>query len=122
SVLPYTCRMHNHDSPTLTLDPDSRSTLCAHGPWRVQELAQKQALQRLQKELAAAPAADSAALTWDLRAITALDHIGAQWLWNAWGQQRPEKLLLADQHADIFRRLEEVGPLTLPPAPTHHWL
>ncbi len=113
--------MDNHDSPTLTLDPAERPTLCASGPWRVQDLAQNQVLQRLQKTLTTAPS-DENSLSWDLRQITALDHIGAQWLWNAWGHQRPEQLLLSDHHADIFQRLEDIGPLALPPPSAHHWL
>ncbi|PUA18367.1 ABC transporter permease [Glaciimonas sp. PCH181] len=56
-------------------------------------------------------------LRWDLSQIDAIDHIGAQLLWNAWGKKRPPALTMARQQRAFFQRLEEAGPLAVPPAP-----
>ena len=55
-------------------------------------------------------------LGWDLRSIQRLDHIGAQLLWNHWGQQWPERLQTMPTQRAV---LEEVAKFTItPPAPT----
>lgn len=50
-------------------------------------------------------AAGSAALTWDLRQIEQLDHLGAQLLWNQWGRQWPAKLLVEPAQHDVLNRV-----------------
>jgi phospholipid/cholesterol/gamma-HCH transport system permease protein len=55
-----------------------------------------------------------AQLRWDLSGVSSLDHVGAQWLWDAWGRQRPRELVLSDTQEEIFARLEEAGALRLP--------
>jgi len=55
-------------------------------------------------------------LGWDLRSIQRLDHIGAQLLWNHWGQQWPKRLQTMPTQRAV---LEEVAKFTItPPAPT----
>lgn len=58
---------------------------------------------------------------WDLTQIEAMDYIGAQLLWNAWGKKRPDDLKLAPQHEDFFHRLEETGTLDMRKAQKKHW-
>jgi phospholipid/cholesterol/gamma-HCH transport system permease protein len=65
-----------------------------------------------------AGAAEPAALRWDLSGVSALDHIGAQLLWNAWGGRRPSQLALAPGQEEVFRRIEAAGPLALPQEPS----
>lgn len=101
------------NSPEL-LRPDPQ-TVTLQGGWRVLQLADKRTMRRLQSRLQALPS--PAGLRWDLSGATALDHIGAQWLWNAWGGQRPRELLLQPQQEEIFRRLEQQGHLNPPHAP-----
>ncbi|MEB0031408.1 ABC transporter permease [Undibacterium sp. RTI2.1] len=60
-------------------------------------------------------------LHWDLRDITALDHIGAQILWQIWGKKRPADLQLQTYHEGLFVRLEEVCQLPVPHLPKERW-
>ncbi len=53
---------------------------------------------------------------WDLSRIGALDHIGAQWLWNAWGRKRPPRLTLAPRDEGFFATLQEAQQLEAPKA------
>ena len=78
--------MPNPDLPVLLLDQNDRTTVTAGGAWQVQVLAQPGILKKIKTLLARLP--DQAALAWDLSGITALDHIGAQLLWNSWGKLR----------------------------------
>ena len=109
--------MPNPPLPALELDPERPSTVLAHGSWKVQALAQPSAMSGVKAALqrvtgaAGIPAAE---LQWDLSGISALDHIGAQWLWNAWGRRRPTRLALTPGQEDVFRRLEAAGTLALP--------
>lgn len=57
------------------------------------------------------------ALSWDLTGISALDHIGAQMLWQAWGKQRPRSLILLPAHEGIFERLAQISKLSVPTLP-----
>jgi phospholipid/cholesterol/gamma-HCH transport system permease protein len=107
--------MPNPDLPSLTRSKDDSSTVTATGVWRVLALAGDDVLAGLSATLA--ELAGDAALYWDLRGISRLDHIGAQLFWNAWGGARPPQLLLAPQHEDIFKRIEDTGALALPEAP-----
>jgi phospholipid/cholesterol/gamma-HCH transport system permease protein len=101
--------MPNPPLPALELDHARPSTVLARGPWQVQALAQPSAMAGVKaalKRIAGMPAAE---LQWDLSGISALDHIGAQLLWNAWGRRRPARLALAPGQEDVFRRLEAAG-------------
>jgi phospholipid/cholesterol/gamma-HCH transport system permease protein len=97
--------------PALRPDPATPSALIASGSWQVHALAQPAAMAALEA------VNKTAATRWDLTNITALDHIGAQWLWNAWGKTRPAGLVLADGQEEFFQRLQQAGTLTLPDAP-----
>src|SRR4051794_40036682 len=97
--------------PALQLDTQRPSTVTASGAWQVQALAQPAALRELQTLLRRLPGA--ATLGWDLSGIPAMDHIGAQMLWNAWGRQRPPRLALTPGQDEFFLRLERAGPLDM---------
>ena len=75
-------------------------------------LAQPETMAGIQAVIAGLP--DAAGLRWDLSGITAIDHIGAQVLWNAWGAVRPAQLQLTPAHEQTFARLESAGALALP--------
>lgn len=104
--------MSNKQLPTLAID-DAGAVISACGAWQVGTLAQPGTIASLDARLRRAKPGSSAA--WDLTRVTALDHVGAQWLWNAWGKSRPVRLQLAPEHEDVFRRVERSGTLTLPP-------
>lgn len=84
------------------------------GAWQVDTLS-RQGEWRSLHELMAHSAA--AVAEWDLRAITEFDHIGAQLLWQAWGRQRPARLLLGEGQEAVFEHLEQAAHLQLPAAP-----
>ena len=93
--------------------------MAAAGAWQVHALAYQDALENIRRSLRQLPKGSTVA--WDLTRIAALDHIGAQYFWNAWGKRRPPQLQLAPSHEEIFKRIEQAGVLVLPPRPVRHW-
>jgi phospholipid/cholesterol/gamma-HCH transport system permease protein len=108
--------MPNPDSTTPVLDLKDGSLVAARGNWQVHALTQPGVIWELQAKLRKLGGKNDA-LRWDLSEIGTLDHIGAQFLWNAWGKTRPRQLTLAPQHRDFFQRLAGAGTLALPPRP-----
>lgn len=96
--------------PSLTPDPTNPQRILVSGQWRVQALAVPGVLDRLERVAPTLPHDGD----WDLLSIEALDHIGAQWLWRHWGNRRPPSVRLGTMHEELFRRLEQTGPLALP--------
>ena len=101
--------------PALHLDSAHPSSVTAHGAWLVHALSQPGVIAELDTALSRVPT--PTATDWNLTEVSALDHIGAQWLWRAWGQQRPPNLQMLAEHEAFFERLQEVGALNLPEAP-----
>ncbi len=112
--------MSNTVSPTVTIDAHDASIMRVVGCWRVHALADKAVITAIQQQLREHAKRD--ALTWDLSQLTALDHIGAQLLWNGWGKKRPSRLTLADHQQAFFERLEQAGDLAVPAIPASSWL
>jgi phospholipid/cholesterol/gamma-HCH transport system permease protein len=96
-------------SPTLQIE--GTHTVRAAGHWQVGALAHGGIMQSLGTKLKSVP--DAGTVHWDLSGIEALDTIGAQLLWNAWGRKRPSQLTLPPQYENFFQRLQETGPLPL---------
>lgn len=119
AFLPYTPRMPNDAAPTLSYTPDDPASATLAGSWQVRALANPGVMQAITAALHASSKAEE--LHWDLSQISALDYIGAQLLWDAWGKKRPAQLTLAPQHEDFFRRLEEIGTLELKRPPRQYW-
>jgi len=111
--------MPDQQAPTLTIHADQQLSVSATGYWQVQALAQPGTIDRLHAQLRDLPSGRQAA--WDLANIQGLDHIGAQWLWNAWGKVRPVQLMLAPYQNDIFERIEQAGKLALPNSTALPW-
>ena len=109
--------MPNQQLPVLTIEKSEPATVRASGVWRVHGLTQSNAIKHIEAVLATLPR-DAA---WDLSQLSGLDHVGAQWFWNAWGGKRPAHLVLGEQQEDIFRRVEQAASLALPQPPTRHW-
>ena len=109
-------------TPILRSDPAQPDLLTASGPWQVHALTQAGVLARLDAVLDGTGNSQASRMArgWDLTAISALDHIGAQWLWNAWGKARPAKLTLAPGQDDFFQRLEQANAGLIPAAPPTH--
>ncbi len=90
----------------------------ATGAWHVHALAQDDAVIVLGQTMQRTPRRAQA--RWDLSQIEALDHIGAQWLWNAWGRKRPAQLVLNPRHESLFATIEQaqsIGAPLIDPAP-----
>lgn len=100
------------EQPALFLKQNDPLTVHASGHWQVHALAHPDAMSAVRTTLTNVPR--DTPLKWDLSNIAALDHIGAQFLWNAWGKMRPQQLVILPQHAEFFERLEQAGPLALP--------
>ncbi|MFC7516331.1 MlaE family ABC transporter permease [Herbaspirillum sp. GCM10030257] len=111
--------MPNQQAPSLQVIEQTPSRVVATGSWQIHVLARRQLMSELVNKLRSA--ARNPAQVWDLSDIEGLDHIGAQLFWNAWGRKRPDTLLLAPIHEEIFARIEQAGTLVLPATPREHW-
>ena len=107
-------------SPNLIIETDK---VIVQGCWQVHALVAEDAIAPIENQLKTqcAPTSKNAhQRAWDLSAVTTIDHIGAQILWNAWGKKRPASLILLPQHKAFFNRLELANALVIPkPAKQH---
>ena len=107
-------------SPNLIIETDK---VVVQGCWQVHALVAEDAIAPIENQLKTqcAPTSKNAhQRAWDLSAVTTIDHIGAQILWNAWGKKRPASLILLPQHKAFFNRLELANALVIPkPAKQH---
>ena len=102
--------MYNTDTPRLTeIQSDA---LAVAGCWQVHAFVDGNVMRDISRHLALLGTRKD--LRWDLSGISSLDHIGAQILWNSWGRQRPEHLILLPTQEAFFRRLELLNTLALP--------
>ncbi len=102
-------------APTLTLQaaPGDAPGVLLGGSWSAACLAEPVTWRRISQGLA--DAAKHGAFDWDLRAITRLDHTGAQLLWNSWGHQWPAQLQLqAGQRVMLARVARLTAPVFKP--------
>lgn len=81
------------------------------GPWNLAALVQ--GLPKLRPELAKHVL--DAGCSWDLSAVTALDHAGALLLWRLWGRRRAPQLVLRPEHESLFDNLAKQRELPAPP-------
>lgn len=95
------------------------------GRWTALAFAQPGAWAALERALkdsrGAQPGASEA---WDLRGLAQLDHIGAQLLWNHWGQAWPQRLELGDSHQavlDHVARFSGQAPADAAPSFSQRW-
>ncbi|RPE72403.1 phospholipid/cholesterol/gamma-HCH transport system permease protein [Tibeticola sediminis] len=86
------------------------------GDWSAAALARSGRLEAL----ARAQAAAGPSAAWDLSGAARLDHLGAQWLWDAWGRRWPERLEATPAQRAMLERVARWS--TLPPPPASGWL
>ena len=93
-------------SPHITRQPapDGGRVLLS-GCWTAARLAEPQSWNSIELTMADCAASGETPLTWDLRKLQKLDHTGAQLLWNAWGRQWPENLLLLEAQRPMLERV-----------------
>ena len=73
------------------------------GEWTAAQFARP----RLVRELLRTLPRDTARQAWDLREADQLDHVGAQMLWDHWGQRWPERLEALPSQRTILERVAE---------------
>ena len=89
----------------------------ASGRWTALALSARPVWTALSASLAGMPSAEN--LAWDLRGIDQLDHIGAQLLWNHWGQAWPARLDMDAQHKAVLDQVAQYTcSLPIDPPPT----
>jgi phospholipid/cholesterol/gamma-HCH transport system permease protein len=111
----YTATMQIENTPTLTIEHSAggaAQSVMASGVWQVHALSQKGLLKKINHTLGGLK--KKAELEWDLSAVTSIDHIGAQLLWNAWGKKRPAHLTLDPRQEELFSRIEKASGHNLP--------
>ena len=86
--------------------------LKALGHWTAAAMAADAQWPAFRKSWRQPPQPDSTTL-WDLSSLAALDHVGAQLLWDLWGQQWPAQL---DMQAPHRKLMERVAALSAPDA------
>ncbi|MDW5440935.1 ABC transporter permease [Polaromonas sp. SM01] len=77
------------------------------GLWTAAELTARPVWAALTARLQALHSTGSGAVSWDLRGITLLDHLGAQVLWNHWGRQWPEKIEILPAQRAVLERVAQ---------------
>lgn len=81
----------------------------ALGRWTAAELTARPVWAALTTRLQALRSAGSGGVAgaWDLRGIILLDHLGAQVLWNHWGQQWPKQLEVSPAQRAVLDRVAQ---------------
>ena len=88
------------------------------GDWNVPALSTRTEVATRRRMLGTVP--DSA--SWDLTAVDRMDAVGAQILWQRWGQRMPAQLALKDGQRELFDILASSPVEAAPPAPAADWL
>ncbi|MBZ4211094.1 MAG: ABC transporter permease [Rhodoferax sp.] len=91
------------------------------GCWTAARLAEPQSWSSIESTLADCTASGESPLGWDLRKLQKLDHTGAQLLWNAWGQQWPQNLLLLEAQRPMLERVAHYAIKAPPPGRKTLW-
>lgn len=104
--------MRRDITPTLLVIKDGQPTVQIHGAWLTDMLAEASLMQTI--HLSLQELQGNSELEWDLSQLSALDHIGAQLLWQTWGKSYPAKLKVREQHQALFERLAEVQKIAMP--------
>lgn len=109
--------MLSEPAPQLRLIPSTTTEIKASGAWLAHLLADPHILAhisdtwRLAQQQVDLSKAD---IVWDLRDITALDHIGAEIFWLAWGKELPLSARLLPSQRGLFERIAEVARIPHP--------
>jgi len=87
------------------------------GDWNVQALSLRHEVERRRQALQAV----STSVKWDLSGVELLDAVGAQMLWQCWGQSIPPGTQLSAGQQALFKILAEHPVAPPPPAPATDW-
>lgn len=87
------------------------------GEWTAAQFARP----RLFRDLRRALPRNRAGVAWDLRQAAQLDHVGAQLLWDHWGQHWPEQVDLTPAQRAILQRVARFTTRPERPPPRGLW-
>ncbi len=105
----------NPHQPRIEATPQPTGTpLAVLGHWTAAQLSDRDQWAHLQTSLATAR--PSATTGWDLRQIDHMDHIGAQVLWNHWGQAWPAQLDVLPRQRAVLQSVAQFSTLRPQPA------
>lgn len=90
-------QLPHRDCPAPPLRKDG-GVVYLGGDWSLQALAVAGEVRQRRQDLGQA----GSQARWDLRGIERLDTIGANLLWQAWGERLPERLRLTDGQREVF--------------------
>lgn len=100
-------------SPRLQITSDDQGAwVRLEGRWGAAELGQRDHWHAVRKALQALP--HSAEQGWDLQGLQWLDHIGAQLLWQHWGQKWPSHLRATDAQKAMLKRIATFSQAPVP--------
>jgi phospholipid/cholesterol/gamma-HCH transport system permease protein len=88
-----------------TLPGQATPCYLLQGRWTAAQLARAQQYTDLMQGLAACLPVPN--MTWDLRWVERLDHIGAQVLWNHWGRTWPHDVALLPSQKAVLERVAQ---------------
>ena len=98
--------------PHITqIDDSGQRWAQLRGRWGAAELGNRKDWAVLKQQLAKTPTNGQG---WDVRAVDWLDHVGAQLLWEHWGQQWPKQVQMTDMQRQM---MERIAALTIPCPP-----
>ena len=122
-ILAYTSRMPTFAPPKIAIAQSDPPLVLVTGTWHVHALAENGNMATITAALAGLAHGQPSA--WDLSGIVALDHIGAQVLWNAWGKSRPAHLTLTPSLESFFNTIDaaerQAKPDVIPPLSFRTW-
>ena len=104
--------MQRDEPPNIQLPAEKDATVRLSGAWLIHLLSNKQTLSSVNASLANSN--QHMAAEWDLTGISAIDHLGANLLWQAWSKRLPTRIKMNPAHQGLFARLEEVSKLPIP--------
>jgi phospholipid/cholesterol/gamma-HCH transport system permease protein len=103
---------------TTTLPVSESAGVCRlSGDWNVQALSLRHEVERRRAALEAI----GASAKWDLSGVARLDAVGAQMLWQQWGQKIPAGIELSVGQQALFKILAEHPVAAPPPPPATDW-
>lgn len=109
--------MSSKTDTTILPVSESAGVCRLSGDWNVQALSLRHEVERRRAALEAI----GASAKWDLSGVARLDAVGAQMLWQQWGQKIPAGTDLSDGQQALFKILAEHPVAAPPPPPPTDW-
>ena len=107
----YSLTMDSSQPHITQIDDSGQRWAQLRGRWGAAELGNRKDWAVLKQQLAKTPTNGQG---WDVRAVDWLDHVGAQLLWEHWGQQWPKQVQMTDMQRQM---MERIAALTIPCPP-----